>query len=229
MLRHRGGYRCHQRRVGAHPIVVTVGADQRPIQTNIHRFDRRNDFQFGCYQILLGDAVFLMQDVQYIEFYLLRFLVLIKGSAADKQIQFFPADAICQRAFVLFRTQMRKQVGNHELRISLFFPDVHTHRGTIRPYHHTVESKGNGGPLIFPNPTVIMGFQIGKFFRLVQGMGFQVQTGGIDMRHPNAGALFQRQATDHCRDQCLVAVDLIHPIPCLVGVIAVKGDKPARF
>ena len=61
-------------------------------------------------------------------------------------------------------------------------------------------------PLVLADAAVVMGLEVGQLAVLVQGIGLQVQTGGIDMGGGDLGALRQTAAADDGQHQALAPV-----------------------
>ena len=50
--------------IAADPVVLAVGGDQAAVKPEVAGLEGGDDFQLGREEILLGDAVFLVEDVQ---------------------------------------------------------------------------------------------------------------------------------------------------------------------
>ena len=90
---------CHKRSVGANPVVMTVSADHAPVKAQVFGFKCRHQHQLRGKKIAFHHAVFLVQDAMRIfSFDLLAGLVVLKGTAADEDIQLLPLDTLRQRS-----------------------------------------------------------------------------------------------------------------------------------
>ena len=83
---------------------------------------------------------------------------------------------------------------------------VTTAVGTV---YHTVERQRNGRPLVFLDAAVIMGLQVADLGILVQGVGLDVQPGGIHVGGADVRALAQRLGADHGQGDRFIAVVVV--------------------
>ena len=167
-----------------------------------------------------------MEDPQDVELDQLPFLIVAQRPGADEDIEVLPLDHLGGLAGHLLGCEMGKQVGHAEDRIVRILSHPHRHGGTVPQHHHAVEGQGDGGPLVFFDPAVIMSVEIGQVMVLIQGIGLEVEAGRIDMRRSDGHAVGNGTGTDHREQQGLIPVIDVHPVPGFEGSGPVKGDKP---
>ena len=83
--------------IGADPVVVTVGADKRAVKSDVARLERGNRRDLRADEIVLFDAVLLVQDRQNVQFDLVGYVLVGKRDPADKQIEFLAGDRGTER------------------------------------------------------------------------------------------------------------------------------------
>ena len=86
-----------------------------------------------------------------------------------------------------------------------------------------MDSERNTGPLILSYSAVVVRFEIRNIGLFVQGVGFKVETGCVDMCEVETGAFRQRTLTESRCDNCFFAVDEINLVARLVFFISVKS------
>ena len=82
-------------------------------------------------EVLLGDAVFLVEQTEHRKFDAVGALVVLEWAAAEQNVQVFAGHALGEGLFHLVGRQMDQQIGHAEDWIALFFADANIHRGTV--------------------------------------------------------------------------------------------------
>ena len=90
----------------AHPVIVAVGADQGAVEADVGGLEGGHHLQLGGDEILLHDVVLLVQVVHDGQLYPVGALVVLKGAAADKQVQAFAGDGLAQGLLGLLHAQV---------------------------------------------------------------------------------------------------------------------------
>ena len=81
--------------------------------SNTGQFYVDDDYYKACLKFV--------KQFEYVEFYKLTALVILKRSASDKHVKLLAADAVRKGAFALFCRKVRKQVVYHKLRLAGVF------------------------------------------------------------------------------------------------------------
>ena len=96
-------------------------------------------------------------------------------------LELFPRNPFCQSLLHLVLRHVDKQVGYIENRITVFQSDIDIHFFTIFYEYHSDERQRNAGPLVFLNPAVVVGTEVHNAVLFMNRIGFQIQTGRINM------------------------------------------------
>ena len=105
---------------------------------------------------------------------------------------------------------MGQQVRDHQPGIVRAPADVHLYAGAVPQGHHAVELQGNGNPLVLADAAVVVGLEIGQFPVLIQGVGLQVQPGGVYVGGSDLNTLRQRLLPDVGQQHALAPVTEIN-------------------
>ena len=100
---------------------------------------------------------------------------------------------------------MGQQVGDDQLGLAAL-ADADIHHGAVGQHHGAAQLQRNGDPLVLADAAVVMGLEVGQLAVLIQRIGLQIQTGGVDMGGGDLGALGQTAAADDSQHQALAPV-----------------------
>ena len=128
------------------------------------------------------------------------------GLAAQQQVQRLAGDGLPQGLFVLLRAQVGQQIRDHQPGVSLVGADIHLHGGAVPQRRDAMELQGDGDPLVFADAAVVMGLEVGQLPVLIQGIGLQVQPGGVDVGGGDLTPLRQRPLSDPGQQHALAPV-----------------------
>ena len=192
---------------------MAVSADQTGVQADVGGVGGGHRLQLSGDEILLGDAVLLIQPLHDRQLDALLLLAL-DGLAAHQDIQLLALDALGQRLLALLRAQMGQQVADDQLGFAAL-ADGDGDGAAVLQGDHAVELQGDGHPLVLADSTVVVGLQVCQLAFLIERGGFQVQPGTVDMSGGNLNALRQTLLADDCQEQHLAPVVQIHLVPGL--------------
>ena len=82
--------------IGAHPVVVAVGADQGAVEADVHRPEGGDGAQLGGEEVLLHDAVLPVEQLQHRQLHPVAALVVPQGAAAHQDVQALRGDGLPQ-------------------------------------------------------------------------------------------------------------------------------------
>ena len=195
--------------VGADPVVVAVGAEQAAVKTRLPAASRGNHRQLGGEEVALHKAVLLVQQLHDVQLHEVRAVALQRLGTED-HVQLLALDDLPRRLLHLIRRQMGQQVGDHQDGVALILADGNRDHSAVRPVHHAVERQRNSRPLVFLDAAVIVGLQVADLGILVQGVGLDVQSGGIHVGGADVRALAQRLGTDNGQSDGFIAVVVVN-------------------
>ena len=208
---------------------MAVGADHRAVQTEIPGLEGRNGAQLGGKEVLLPDAVFFKQQPGNGDLDLFLAGILPQAGAADEEVELFSLDALAHGLAHLVGRQVGQQVGDAEHRIAGLFADGDAEAGAIPADDDAVQRQRDGRPLVFFDAAVVVRFEEALLGFLKERPGFEVQTGAVDMRHPDAYPLRHAAAAHRAGNERLAAVVEVDLIPRLVLLGVVKGGVARLF
>ena len=181
-VRHGGG-------VAADLVIVAVGGDERAVEADVAGLEGRDQFEFGGQEVLLNNAVLLVEEFQDVELHELGLLLTLEGQGADEDVQFLALDGVAEGALLLLTGQVRQQVGDDELRVALVLADVDGDDRAVALDDDTVEGQRNGRPLVLLDAAVIVGLEEREFILLVERVRLEVEARGVDMGRGDAQTL----------------------------------------
>ena len=211
---------------GAGAVVLAVPQDHAPVKSGVPRPAGGHDLQLCRLEIFFADPVLLFQDLQEHAFYRIlfffaAFFILLPGQrirvdpdrlARDDQVERLSFNGLGCRLFHLLLGKMDQQVGHKKYRIIVIFSHAQYHCLPALFDDDAVNSQRDRGKLVFFDPSVVVGVQIGDAAVLIERILFDVEPGGIDMRTQNVHAAFKGLCADLEKDHGFVhphAVDLI--------------------
>ena len=208
--------------VSAHPVVVAIGADEGAVKAHIPCLLGRNGRQVSGEEVLLGDAVLLMengQDVQ-LDGILLRTGV---GTGTQKQVQVLRRDGGSQGLLALLLTQMGQQVVDVDDRVGILLTDDHIHNGAVLLCHHSVQGQGDGDPLVLADTAIVAGLEEGKAAVLIQGGLLHIQPGVVYVGGGDPYAAVDRLRADAEKEQTVILAEAYKQAQEIKG----QGDAEA--
>ena len=107
---------------------------------------------------------------------------------------------------------MGQQVRDDQPGISRTAADVNRHIGPVPQGDDAMEFQGNGHPLVLADTAIVVGLEIGQLRLLIQGVGFQVQPGRVDVGGGDLHALRQRPLPNVGQQYRLPPVTEVHPV-----------------
>ena len=215
--------------VGADPVVLAVGTDHGPVQADVHGLGGGDSHQLGGEEVLLHHAVLLVENGHDRQLHPVSPRFLIKGTAADKEIQLLGGHDRPHGLLGLVPRQMGQQVAHGKLRVAGVLADAHGHGGPVLQDHQAVQGQGDGGPLVLLDAPVVMGLAVGHFLVFVQRVLLQVQAGGVDVGRADDGALRQALLPDHSQHNGLAAIIIVDLVTGLELLAPDQGPEPGGF
>ena len=201
-----------QRREGAAPVVVAEGGDHAPVKAQLPGLGGGHHDQLRGEEVLLPDAILLMQELQHRQLHAVAALVLRQRNGAHQHVQILPGDAGGQRLLHLGLGEMDQQVRDNKHRIVVLFADADLYHCAVLLHHHAVDRHGHGGPLVLLDAAVIVGLEERHLVLLVKGIGLEIQPGVVDVGGGDPGALGQGLFPDDRQIDGLAADRLIDPV-----------------
>ena len=209
-VRHGGG-------VAADLVVMAVCGDERAVEADVAGLEGRDQFEFRGQEVLLDDAVLLVEEFQDVELHELGLLLTLEGQGADEDVQFLALDGVAEGALLLLTGQVRQQVGDDELRVALVLADVHGDGRAVALDDDAVEGQRDGGPLVLLDAAVVVGLEEREFLFFIERVRFEVEPRGVDVGRRDAQTLVQGLFAEDRQDDALVPVDAVDAVAGLVG------------
>ena len=153
-------------------------------------------------------------------------LSALQRLSAQDHIQLLTLNDLGSGFLHLVSRQVDQQVGHIQDGVIVVLTDGDGHNLTVLAVYNTVNSQGNGGPLILLDTAVVMGLQIGDLRILIQGIGLHIHTGGVHMRSADISAICQTLAADNGQQNALVpvvVVDLVTGLQIHTGFQLLKA------
>ena len=207
---------------------MAVGADEAAVQTDIRGIKGRDHLQLGGCQVILADAVLLVEQIQHPQLHTVAVLAVAQRTAAHKNIQRLTGNGLVEGLLPLFTAQMRQQIIDDELGL-VALAQHHGHRRAVLQGYHTPQLQGDRHPLVLADAAVVMGLAVGQLAVLINGMRLQIQTGRVDVAGHDLCALGQALPADHGQHHALLPVHPVHPVAGLQGHAPLIGDKARRL
>ena len=193
---------------------MTVGADEAAVKADVSALKSRNGGELSGEEILLGDAVIVVQERKYGKLDTVLAVVGI-GHAADENIQRLSLDALGHRLLHLVGGKVWQEIGDDKLRILRLAADDHVNHVAVFERDDAVQLERNRNPLVFLDSAVIMRFKICHLGILKQRQLLEIEARRIDVRAGNHTALAQGLFADDREDKGLAAVVEVNLVPCL--------------
>ena len=160
IFRHTAVKQRRQRRIGADPVVMAICAYKTAVKADIRRFEGRHHGELRREEVRLGDAVFLIEQVEYVDFDKLACLIVTERQAAHKHIKALAGNGFGHGFFHLILCEVGQQVGDAELRVALVLAKPDSQFSAVLFNDYAMQCKGNGRPLIFFDAAVIVGLEL---------------------------------------------------------------------
>ena len=209
--------------VSAYPVVVAVGAQQAAVQTHLPAAAGGDNGQFGRQKVGLDQAVLLVEQLHDVQLHQVGAFAF-QRLGAQQHVQLLAFDALGQGLLHLIGGQVNQKVGDHQYGIVVIFTDGDGNDAAVLAVHHTVQSQGDGGPLVLLDAAVVVGLEVGDFAVLVQGIGLNVHPGRVHMGGADVDALGKRLGANHCQSDGFIPVVIVDLV---TGLDIHAGDKGA--
>ena len=206
---------------------MAVGGDERAVEADVAGLEGRDQFEFGGQEVLLDDAVLLVEEFQDVELHELGLLLTLEGQGADEDVQFLALDGVAEGALLLLTGQVRQQVGDDELRVALVLADVDGDRGAVALDDDAVEGQRDGGPLVLLDAAVVVGLEEREFILLIKRVRLEVEARGVDVGRRDAQTLVQGLFAEDRQDDALVPVDAVDAVAGFVSFGLVELGVPS--
>ena len=126
----------------------------------------------------------------------------------------------------LFPREGGQKIGNGKNGISLVLPHRHGDPLAVGADHHAMQRQRDGGPLVFFDSAVIVGFEHRKLCFFIKGTGLEVNARRVNMGGDNPHALFERFGPDGAQDDRLAAVIQKYAVARFVFYLGIKRLEP---
>ena len=124
---------------------------------------------------------------------------------------------------------MGEKIVDDEFRVAFVFSDIDADNASVLFDKNAVKGERGRRPLILSYTAVVMGLEKTEFDLLVKRIGFQIETGRIDMRGSDVYTAFTRLFTDDRKGDRLAAVVEIYPVSGIIFFALLKGNKALFF
>ena len=202
--------------VGADAVIVAVAADEAAVQTDLGGHGGRDHLQLGGVEVVLGDAVLGVETLHDLELHPLGVLLIPHRAAAQEDVQGFAGDGLAQGLLALLSAQVGQQVGDDELGL-VALAQHHRDDGAVLQSQDAVHLQRDGDPLVLADTAVVVGLEVGHLSLLIEGVGLQVQAGGVDVAGHDVAALGEALLTDDGQHHALAPVAGVDLVACVEG------------
>ena len=175
-----GSFQLEQGRqggVGAHPVVMAVGADEGAVEAHVHRPEGGDGGQLRGDEVLLHDAVLPVQQLQDGQLHPVAPSSSARGRLPTRIFRLSAGMASPRGFFTWSVAQVGQQVVDGEHGVVRPVAHRDPHHLSVLQRHHAVELQGNGHPLVLSDAAVVVGLEEAQLVALVQGVLLQVQPG----------------------------------------------------
>ena len=148
---------------------MAVAADERAIETNLTHLKCGHCSELGRQKILLDDAVAVVEDAHYAQLHSVASVVGVRH-AADENIKALAGYALLHGLLHLILAEVRQKVCDDKLGILRLTADGDIDDLAVFERHNAVQLERNGHPLVLLDTAVVVGLEVGKLIRLVQGV-----------------------------------------------------------
>ena len=159
---------------------MAVAADERTVKADLAHVEGRDRGKLRREEILLGDAVHVIECGEHRELDPVLALARI-WNRADEKLKSLACYALGHRLFHLLLRKMRQQVGDDEARLIRFSADADIHDSAVLEHGNAVQLEWDSYPLIFLYPAVIVRAEIAELVRLIHRVLLEVDARRVDM------------------------------------------------
>ena len=205
---------------GADAVVMAVGADEAAIKADVAGVGRGDGFQLGGDEVLLGDAVFLVQQTQDFNLDAVGAVVIAERTGANENVQCLGRNGLVEGLFALLTAKMREQIVDDELRILGVVADLDVDLAAVAADDKAVQLERDGDPLVFADAAVVVRLEVGQLGILVEGIGLEVEPRRVGVGRADVRALGERLLADDHEHDGLAAVVVVE--------LVTGGDGHAR-
>ena len=223
------GERCHERRICADAVVVSVGAYHGTVEAHVACLGGGNEFYLCREEVGFHKTVFFIEQSEHIELDQIVALFLIDRKAAHHNVEIFGGNGCGKRFLFLLASEMGKEIGHAELRIAFLLANAHFQPAAVGKADNAVHGQRYGRPLVFLDAAVVMGLEHGDFIGFIKGIGFEVESRGVDVSDGKTHALAHRFAADDRKHDCFAPVDLVDLFARFVDSALLKGNEASDF
>ena len=195
--------------IGAHAVVLTVGADHAAVKADVARRERRHGGQLRRQEVLLRDAVFIIEQGQHGELHTVAPLAGIRH-AADDDVECLARDALFHGLAHLILAEVRQQIGDDKLRLVRLAADGDIDRAAVLERDGAVQLQRDRDPLVLLDAAVIVRLEIRQLRVLVHRRLLEIKARRVDVRARDHAAVVERLLTEHGQHERLAAVVDIH-------------------
>ena len=146
----------HERGIGAHPVVVAVGTDERPVEADVARLEGGNGGELGGEEVLLAHPVFLVEDGEHGELDLFLDVLIRIGEAADEHVELLALDDLGGVLRHLLGGEVGEKVVDVEHGVVLVLAHLDLDLPAVLQDDGAVQGEGDGGPLILLDAAVVV-------------------------------------------------------------------------
>ena len=187
---------------------MAVAADERTVKADLAHIKSRDSGKLRREEILLGDAVHIIERGEHRELDPVLALACI-GNGADEQLQPLAGNALGHRLFHLLLRKMRQQISDDKARLVRFSADADIHDCAVLKHGDAVQLERDSDPLVFLYPAVVVRAEIAELVRLIHRVLFEVDARRVNMGTGDDRAVGQTVLADNGEDKRLAAVAVI--------------------
>ena len=163
--------------IGADPVVLAVGGDEGAVESDVAALHGGHEFEFRRGEVFFFDAVGVFQEFH--DRFFRRFSFV--GVRADDGLELFAGDAVGEGLFHLVLRHVDEQVGDVENGVVVFEADIDIDFFSVFREDDAAQGEGRAGPLVFLDAPVVVGAEVDDAVLFVDGIGFQVEAGRVDV------------------------------------------------
>ena len=161
-------------------------------------------------EILLGNAVHIVEKAHNCKLYAILALVCVR-SAADEDIESLAGDTLGHGLFHLVGCKMRQKVSDDKARLARLTADRKLDGLAALERDNAVKLKRNGDPLILFYAAVVMSLEVAELVTFIHAYLLEVKARRVNMSACNNAALCKALFADHGEHERLTAIILIYP------------------
>ena len=220
----------HEARVGADAVVLAVGEDHAAVEAEVARATGRHEDELSREEVLLLDAVLLLDELQ--DASLDRFLLaVLERVVADEDVEVFALDDLGGVLLHLLLREVDQQVRHAEDRVAFCLADADFDDRAVLLDDDAVQCERQRDPLVLLDAAVVMRVEVGEAAVLVERVLLDIESARVDVRAEDGQALFQRLLADLEQHDALLhvdGIDLVAGLELLAGTqdilqVAVTG------